>query len=181
MKLAASLALLALATAAVAQAPKTALDYAPKYDSDADESKQFQEQQEVPPPAFPGDATLVQIDLGPAATNKYFIDAATLAVGEDGVVRYVLVVKTAGGATNISFEGMHCATLSWKHYASGRSDKAWTVSRAARREWRPIENKPTNPHHAVLSRSFFCPQGNAIRSAEDGRNALRLGKHPNSI
>lgn len=181
MKRVVLLALPVLAAAAGAQAPKSGLDYAPKYNSDADESEQFQELQNVPPPAFPAEATLVQIDLGPAATNKYFIDAATLAVGEDGVVRYVLVVRTAGGATNISFEGMHCATTSWKHYASGRSDKTWTVSRAARKDWRPIENKPTNPHHAVLSRSFFCPQGNPITSAEDGRNALRLGKHPNSV
>lgn len=181
MKGLALLALLVLATAAGAQAPKTTLDYAPKYDSDADQRKQLQELQEIAPPAFPSDATLVEINIGPAATNKYFVDAATLALGEDGVVRYVLVVKTAGGATNVSFEGMHCATLSWKHYASGRSDRTWTVSRASRQEWRPIENKPTNPHHAVLSRSFFCPQGNPITSAEDGRNALRMGKHPNSV
>ncbi len=181
MKRLALLLVLALSASAGAQAPKTALDYAPQYNSDADESKQVEEARDVAPPAFPGDATLVEIDLGPAATNKYYIDAATLALGDDGVVRYVLVVKTSGGATNVTFEGMRCETLSWKHYASGRSDKTWTISRAARQDWRPIEKKPTNPHHAVLSRSFFCPQGNPIKSADDGRNALRLGRHPNSI
>lgn len=180
MKRFALLALLAMASTVGAQAPKSGMDYAPQYNSDADESKQFQELQDVAPPAFPADATLLQVDVGPAATNKYFIDGATLSLGDDGVVRYVLVVKTSGGATNVSFEGMHCATRSWKHYATGRSDKTWTVSRAARREWRPVENKPTNPHHAVLSRTFFCPQGNPISSADDGRNALRMGKHPNS-
>ena len=113
------------------------------------------------------------------ATNKYFIDASTLAVGADGVVRYVLVVHTSGGATNVSFEGINCKERSWKHYATGRSDNGtWTKSRAAHIDWRPIENKPVNRHHAALSRDYFCPLGNVIYSADEGRNALRLGKHP---
>jgi hypothetical protein len=95
-------------------------------------------------------------------------------------VRYVLVVETSGGARNVSFEGIHCKERSWKHYATGRSDSTWTGSRAARIDWRPIENKPVNRHHAALSRDLFCPLGNAIFTADEGRNALRLGKHPNS-
>jgi hypothetical protein len=74
-------------------------------------------------------------------TNKYFIDASTLSVGSDRIVRYVLVVRTSGGASNVSFEGINCKELTWKHYATGRSDGTWTKSRAARTEWRPIENK----------------------------------------
>jgi hypothetical protein len=74
------------------------------------------------------------------------------------------------------------ARTSWKHYATGNRDGGtWTKSRAARIEWRPIENKPVNRHHAALSRDLFCPQGNAINTADEGRNALRLGVHPNSI
>lgn len=145
------------------------------------EPDQWQEVEKVQPPAYPEDAGLREIYISPVATNKYYVDADTLALGDDGVVRYVLVVKTSGGATNVSFEGMHCATMRWKHYATGRSDRTWTLSRAVRQEWRQIENKPVNPHHAVLSRNFFCPQGNTLVSTEDGRNALRLGKHPNAI
>jgi hypothetical protein len=95
-------------------------------------------------------------------------------------VRYALVVKTTGGATNVSFEGIHCKNRSWKLYATGRSDGAWVKSPASRADWRPIENRPVNRHHAALSRDYFCPAGIPIRSAEDGRNALRLGKHPNA-
>jgi hypothetical protein len=135
----------------------------------------------VEPPAFPKQENLKEFYVSPVATNKYFIDASTLAVGADGVVRYVLVVKTSGGATNVSFEGIRCEERTWKHYATGRSDGAtWTTSRAARNDWRPIENKPVNRHHAALSRDLFCPSGSAIQTADEGRNALRLGKHPNA-
>ena len=148
---------------------------------DEQEEKPWQEL-EIEPPAFPKEENLREFYVSPVATNKFFIDASTLAVGTDGVVRYVLVVKTSGGATNVSFEGIRCKESAWKHYATGRGDSAtWTKSRAARIDWRPIENTPVNRHHAALSRDLFCPQRSAILTADEGRNALRLGKHPNAI
>lgn len=135
---------------------------------------------DVDPPAFPKQENLKEFYVSAIATNKYFVDVSTLLPGADGVVRYVLVVKTSGGATNISFEGINCRAGTWKHYASGRSDGIWTKSRAARNEWRSVENKPIHPHHAVLSRNFFCPVNSPITTADEGRNAFRLGKHPDS-
>lgn len=153
----------------------------PGYNNNFEEEAPWREQRDVEPPAFPKQENLREFYVSAVATNKYFVDASTLAVGDgDGVVRYVLVVQTSGGATNVSFEGINCKELTWKHYATGRSDGTWVKSRALHIDWRPIENKPVNRHHAALSRDFFCPGGNAIGSADEGRNALRLGKHPNS-
>ncbi len=129
-------------------------------------------------PEFPREENLREFYVSELTQHRFFIDAATLTVGEDGVVRYVLVVRTGGGATNITLEGMRCETRAFKIYATGRHDGSWTRSR--RDEWRPIENKPANRHHAALSRDLFCPNGVAIRSPEEGRNALRLGKHPDA-
>jgi hypothetical protein len=135
---------------------------------------------EVEPPAFPKPENLIEFYVGPVTTNKYFIDGSTLSVGGDRIVRYVLVVRTSGGASNVSFEGINCKELTWKLYATGRSDGTWTKSRAARTEWRSYENQAVNRYHAALSRDFFCPVGTAISTADEGRNALRLGVHPNS-
>lgn len=145
-----------------------------------EEEGPWQEQRDVEPPAFPKPADLREIYVGAVTTNKYLIDASTLAVGTDGVVRYVLVVKTSGGATNTSFEGINCRNRTWKHYATGRSDSTWTQSRAARNDWRPIEVKELNPYHTAISQHLFCPRGHAIKTADEGRNALRLGKHPDA-
>ncbi len=92
------------------------------------------------------------------------------------MVRYVLVVRTSGGAENVSFEGMRCSERSWRLYATGTRDGQWSKARIS--EWRPIENKPINRHHAALSRDYFCPNVNPILDADEGRNALRLGQHP---
>ncbi|MBI5109530.1 MAG: CNP1-like family protein [Rhodocyclales bacterium] len=171
--------MLAFAANTFAQLPQEAPGYNPR-NTNFEEPEAWKEALDIALPPYPGDESLIEIYVSPVATNKYFIDGATLAPGKDGVVRYVLVVRTSGGATNVSFEGIHCAERAWKHYASGRSDRTWTKSQAARQDWRRIENKPLNPVHAILSRTLFCPLGYAIVSADEGRNALRLGKHPST-
>lgn len=132
---------------------------------------------EVPPPAFPRPENLREFYVSPTATSTYLIDASTLSPGSDGIVRYVLVVRTASGAQNISFEGIHCEEGTWKLYATG-GDGQWHKARIS--EWRPIENHPVNRYHAALSHEFFCPVGIPIATADEGRNALQRGKHPDA-
>lgn len=129
-------------------------------------------------PNFPKQENLVEFYVSPVATNKYMIDRASISVGKDEIVRYTLVVMSSGGARNVSYEGIRCDELRWKLYATGHGDGTWAKARLS--EWRPIENKPVNRHHAALSRDFFCPGGSGIRNADEGANALRLGKHPNA-
>ena len=148
-----------------------------RFNSNYEEPEAWKEAEVADLPAFPKPENLTGIYVSPVATNTYLIDGSTLSVGTDNVVRYVLTVRTSGGAQNISFEGMHCKEGKWKTYATGRSDGTWSKARIS--EWRVIENKPVNRHHAALAKDFFCPNGSNILTADEGRNALRLGKHPN--
>lgn len=134
---------------------------------------------EVALPAFPQEANLRPFYVSEMTAHKFYIDASALSVGADGVVRYVLVVRTHGGATNISFEGIRCESRELKIYATGRQDGTWAKARKG--EWRLIENKPVNRQHAALSREMFCPNGIPLRSVAEGLEALRLGKHPDAM
>lgn len=131
---------------------------------------------EVTLPPAPVAAQLQSIYVSAVATHQYLIDGSSLSVGNDGVVRYVLVVRTEGGAENVSYEGIRCEEGTWKLYATGAADGQWKKARIS--EWRPIENKSVNRYHMVLSRELFCPNGMPIATAEEGRRALRLGHHP---
>lgn len=144
---------------------------------DLDEPKWVEDEVVLPP--FPKDENLREFYVSAMTSHRFFVDASTLSVGKDGVVRYTLVVRTSGGATNITFEGIRCESREVRTYASGRHDGQWVKARLS--EWRPIENKPTNRQHAALSRDLFCPSGTPIRSPDEGREALRLGKHPEAL
>lgn len=131
---------------------------------------------EVALPAFPADGDLIEFYVSAVTANRFFIDAKSLSAGSDGVVRYVLVVTTAGGATNVTFEGIRCSAREFRIYSTGRGDRSWGTLRST--DWRRIENKTVNRHHAALSRDYFCPSGSPILTADEGRDALRRGKHP---
>lgn len=137
------------------------------------------EEEAVLLPTYPQEANLREFYVSPTTTHKFFIDASTLSVGKDGVVRYVLVVKASGGATNTTYEGMRCESREFKIFATGHRDGTWVLARKGM--WRPIENKPTNRQHAALSRDYFCPLGTPIQTPAEGQEALRLGKHPGAI
>jgi hypothetical protein len=126
-------------------------------------------------PAFPKPERLVRFDTGPASQFDYFIDSDSLAVGADGVVRFTVVAKSAG-ATNIAYEGIRCAYRERKVYAFGQPDGSWREARAP--QWVRIGPAVTDLHRFVLWNLYFCPERQTIRSANEGRDALRLGGHP---
>lgn len=141
------------------------------------ESKEWQEV-EVQLPAAPRQETLLPFYVSAATENRFFIDGATLTVGSDGVVRYVLLVLTPQGARNVTYEGMRCQTRERRIYASGRQDGSW--SKARKNEWVRIQDAYANRQHAALFLEYFCPIGNIVQDAAEARNALIKGVHPDN-
>lgn len=128
---------------------------------------------EVTMPAAPREAALRAIDIGTPSPNDFFVDEESVGVGADGVVRYTLVVRARGGAENISFEGIRCATGERRIYASGRKDGTWAPLRNS--AWQPIVDNGYNRPRAALARDYFCdgPAG-----PRDREHALRLLRQP---
>ncbi len=139
------------------------------------DKKPWQEVETQLPPA-PREDRLISFYVSPTAQGVFSIDASTLSVGADGVVRYVLVIVAQGGARNVSYEGLRCDTRERRLYAFGRPDGSWSKARS--NQWVLVENKMVNRHHAALSREYFCPGGVAIRTAQEGVAALKAGGHP---
>jgi hypothetical protein len=141
------------------------------FESEFDDERTRWKEIEAKLPAYPKTENLLSVDAGGATSHRFFVDAPSISVGEDGVVRYSLVVKTAGGATNVSFEGIRCATRQQKYYAIGHPGGAWT--RARNPEWKYIEYREVNRHHGALYREIFC-RGNApVKNVGEAINAMK--------
>ncbi len=124
-------------------------------------------------PGYPSDENLIPLDVGAVARHRFFVDSKSVSVGSDDVVRYTLMIKTAGGATNVSFEGIRCESREQKYYAIGRSDKTWV--RARNPQWRYIEFKEINAQHITLYAEFMCRGKFMVESVEQIVQALRRG------
>lgn len=130
---------------------------------------------EAAPPAYPRPENLLPFFVSAATTFQFYIDGTTLSVGEDGVVRYVLVARSAQGAQSVSFEGMRCSTGEVRTYAIGTSAGGWTRSASS---WRQINPREIQRWHNALFNEFFCPLGNPIHTPREGVAALKAGGHP---
>ncbi|MBI4989718.1 MAG: CNP1-like family protein [Rhodocyclales bacterium] len=145
-----------------------------KYGEFYEEDKKWTEL-EAKLPDYPKEQNLIEFNAGAATSNRYYVDGSTLSIGGDGVVRYVVVVRTHGGAINVNFEGIRCGAKERKLYAFGRSDSTWGKSRT--QEWQSIR---PGSYQAVLSKEYFCPGTIVINKTEEGVDALRRGGHPES-
>ncbi len=146
--------------------------------ADPDEDYTASSWQELPmtlPPA-PQEESLQSFYVSATTTHRFAVDGATLSVGEDGVVRYVLVVEAGGGARNVTFEGMRCETRQRRVYATGRRDGSW--SKARNSDWVRIQDVAANRHHAALFLEYFCPGGVIVRSPQVALDLLRRGGFP---
>jgi hypothetical protein len=119
--------------------------------------------------------SLVELELEARTDFRYFVDAASLSVGHDRVVRYILVARSPGGTENVTFEGLRCSG-EYRVYAVGRPGDAGWSGRPG--QWRSVP-RDARLGQNLLMRRYFCPARNtAIENADEGVSALRAGGHP---
>lgn len=135
------------------------------FDEDFDNPQKRWEEIAIQLPAPPQRANLLSFYASPTTTTKFEIDTKSISVGEDGVVRYILVATSASHARNISYEGIRCASYERKLYAFGQTDGSWTRSR--RDQWEPIQGFAANRHHAALFKEYFCMETAVAGDAKD--------------
>lgn len=155
--------LLAGSTAVVANDVQKSLiwgdSYQPsKWEADFDQNSRPWKEIEAAMPAYPKTANLVRFEVSAATRNEYFVDLPSVSVGDDGVVRYTVLIRSPSGAETVSFEGMRCDNGERKLYAFGRGDGKgggeWSRNRHAR--WEPIRERQQTSYQKVLFYHYFC-------------------------
>ena len=95
-------------------------------------------------PSFPRDENLVELHLDyPGSRFSYFLDSESLKLGDDGVIRYTLLIRSASGGSNVMFEGMLCNDKAYKTYGYGTGKGKLQVARNPK--WRPIRESGSKP------------------------------------
>jgi hypothetical protein len=135
--------------------------------------KQSEEVVVAPPPL--ARAKLIELELEATSDFRYFIDAQSVSVGPDRIVRYTMVARSPGGVENITFEGLRCSG-EYRVYAVGQPGEGGWSGRPG--NWRPVPRDARIGQNALMQK-YFCPaRATAIRDAQEGVAALRAGRHP---
>lgn len=131
----------------------------------------FKEIEAPPAPTYRTEG-LIAIDMPSYTSLKFGVDPATLSVGSDGVVRYVMVAYSPSGSVNAMYEGLRCATGEVKTYARSSELGHWTV--ATEPQWRAVDKSPSTRHTLALAKQGVCDGWTlAARNAPDLIQLLR--------
>lgn len=122
-------------------------------------------------PAPPATENMLPFFVSATTRQSFAIDAKSLTVDTDGVVRYTLVGTSSAGAKNISYEGIRCSSFERRLYAVGHADGTWARARSS--EWQPIAATGASLQYAELAQNYFCNSGLTAGKADQIINAIR--------
>lgn len=130
-------------------------------------------QETVVPPAPPvDDRHLIPIDMPANTSLRFGIDPATLTIGQDGEIRYVMVAAGAAAVRNVLYEGLRCSSSEMKTYARQNSAGQWAPNSAP--QWRPLQGGTAATAHAMaLARQGAC-SGRTVGAASVAALLKRL-------
>ena len=127
----------------------------------------------VPLPPWPRDADLIAfVPDGPQTPLRFAIDGKNLKLGDarGTEVHYTLVIESASGTRNLSFEAIRCTLRgAYKTIAYG-SDGRFTRAPAA--EWQPLD-RDSGAYREDLRQRFCVPREMRARPVKDLLRALR--------
>lgn len=127
----------------------------------------------ISPPVSFSTVELQPFDVAQGSALNYGVDPKTLAVGEDGVVRYVMVARSSSGALNVLFQGVRCSTAEFKTYGRWNNNaSSWNIS--SKEEWQPLSFSGFARPAMMLARAGIC-DGKTING--NSRKILHTMKH----
>lgn len=129
-------------------------------------------------PAYPDGEHYVAVPLQIAGSNlEMFVDEPSLSIGDDGVVRYALMLRSPTGAENLFYEGIRCSTQEWRSYAYGTSAGKWHGLGEA--SWRAINGLGFERYRLELYRYYLCDPKVGPRDRKEMFRRMRYGIPPN--
>lgn len=125
-------------------------------------------------PAWPDGEHYVPVPLQIAGSNlEMFVDEPTLSIGDDGVVRYVLMLRSPTGTENVFYEGIRCSTREWRSYAYGTSAGSWQA--LGETPWRVIRDLGVERYRLELYRYYLCDPKVGPRERKELFRRMRYG------
>ena len=129
-------------------------------------------EQEAPPPPPLRTTGLIPLEV-PGSSLRFGIDPASVAIGKDRVVRYVVVATSSTGAVNGIYEGISCDKAAVRIFARHNPDSGWVE---AKNQWQPLHETRNSRYSLQVARTGAClgdaPNDSAAQIVRDLRSGV---------
>ena len=129
---------------------------------------------EAPKPPAVRTTGLIPLEVPGGSTLRFGIEPASVSIGPDGVVRYVVVASSSTGTVNAMYEGLRCSSGEVKLYARHNPDSGWVPVRNP--EWKPVHGTPNSRYSLQVARNGVCvgggPNGDVSQILKDLRSGV---------
>ena len=125
---------------------------------------------DAPPPPALRTQGLIPLEM-PGSALRFGVDPASVTLGADGVVRYVVVASSSTGAVNAMYEGVRCSSGDVKVYARHNPDSGWVPVRNG--DWQALSQRQNSRHSLVIARTGACIGNAPNRSVQQIVRDLR--------
>lgn len=109
----------------------------------------------------------------PGSELRIGVDPQSLSIGSDGVMRYVMVARSASGTLNAAYEGIRCDTGEVKVYARHYPDSGWKA--VSNPGWQKLLAGAAQRHALAIARNGLCNSDGRKRSVAEVLRDLRTG------
>jgi hypothetical protein len=121
---------------------------------------------DVPPPPAYDMNKLLTYEVTRSSPLVYGVDPASFSISQsDGIVRYVVVATSAGGAKNVIYEGLRCATGEVRTYARAKPDGTWVP--VANSEWKSAFDLSLPRHSLRFAKIAACQNAAPVSSVAE--------------
>ena len=128
---------------------------------------------EAPPPPARRTTGLIPLEV-PGSSLRFGIDPASVAIGADRVIRYVVVATSPTGAVNAMYEGLRCNTGEVRVFARHNPDSGWVP--AGNSQWQALHTVPNSRYSLLIARNGACvghgPNDSAAQIVRDLKSGV---------
>lgn len=120
-----------------------------------DDSESKRKEGVVSFPSWPSEQDLIRVKLSLVEfPYTLLIDEKSFSVGDDRIIRYTAILRSADGVDNVTYEGISCNRREVRRYAYGSRGQFRPVRKP---DWKFVRRKGQDRYRYELIESYFCP------------------------
>ncbi|QWD85495.1 CNP1-like family protein [Polynucleobacter asymbioticus] len=117
----------------------------------------------------PNKATIQPFYVSQQTIFKFAVDTDSILIGNDGITRYIVILTSPNGNSQVQYEGIRCDSFQWRLYGTFENS-AWQENPLS--TWRTIQNNIPNRYQAALAQGAFCNFNNQEKNIKNIINSL---------